>query len=225
MIWTGWFLMVFRGEAIPSIASVSKFRLRDAGGGGAGGDGAGDRWREAARGAGGGAGAGDADRGAVAFYNLPARRKFLRTEATEAAHIRQTLILAGLARPEVGFDLSFDGNPPQRWLPGEDLGQRLTSIFGAEWMTLVAPLAAESGALRLHGFIGKPGVSRAARGEELFFINQRPVDNRTLHFGLLEGYHNSLMKGRYPVAVLFLEMDPSGIDYEYSPGEAGGAAA
>ncbi len=78
--------------------------------------------------------------------------------------------------------------------------QRLTSIFGAEWIELTVPLTAESGALKLHGFIGKPGVSRAARGEELFFINQRPVENRTLHFGLLEGYHNSLMKGRYPVA-------------------------
>jgi DNA mismatch repair protein MutL len=60
-------------------------------------------------------------------------------------------------------------------------------------------------------------VSRAARTEELFFINRRPVENRTLHFGLLEGYHNSLMKGRYPVAILFLEMDPSGVDVNIHP--------
>ena len=84
-------------------------------------------------------------------------------------------------------------------------------------MELTVPLAAEAGGLKLHGFIGKPGVSRGARGEELFFINQRPVENRTLHFGLLEGYHNSLMKGRYPVAVLFLEMDPAGVDVNIHP--------
>jgi DNA mismatch repair protein MutL len=127
------------------------------------------------------------------------------------------MLLAGLARPEVGFTLTMDEQPAQRWIPGEDLRQRLVSIFGAEWVELTVPIEAVSGGLRLRGFIGKPGVSRAARTEELFFINQRPVENRTLHFGLLEGYHNSLMKGRYPVAILFLEMDPSGVDVNIHP--------
>jgi len=151
------------------------------------------------------------------FFNLPARRKFLRTEATESAHIRHTMLLAGLARPDVGFTLTMDEQPAQLWLPGEDLRQRLVSIFGADWVGLTVPIEATSGELRLRGYIGKPGVSRAARNEELFFINQRPVENRTLHFGLLEGYHNSLMKGRYPVAILFLEMDPAGVDVNIHP--------
>ena len=93
----------------------------------------------------------------------------------------------------------------------------MIAIFGQDWIDLVTPIFARSHDLYLHGFIGKPGVSRAARGEELFFINQRPVENRTLHFGLLEGYHNSLMKGRYPVAILFLEMDPAGVDVNIHP--------
>ena len=207
----------FRGEAIPSIASVSKFRLRS-------------REHDAIAGTeividGGklrdvresGLAPGTQIEVRSLFYNLPARRKFLRTEPTEAAHIKHTLLLAGLARPDVGFTLAMDENPPQRWIPGEDLRQRLISIFGADWVELTVPIAAESGELKLHGFIGKPGVSRAARHEELFFINQRPVENRTLHFGLLEGYHNSLMKGRYPVAILFLEMDPSGVDVNIHP--------
>jgi DNA mismatch repair protein MutL len=207
----------FRGEAIPSIASVSRFRLRT-------------READALEGTelvidGGklrevrevGLAPGTQIEVRSLFYNLPARRKFLRTEETEAAHLRQTLLLAGLARPDVGFTLTLDEQPAQRWLPGEDLRQRLVSVFGVEWIDLTVPIAAESGALKLHGFIGKPGVSRAARGEELFFINQRPVENRTLHFGLLEGYHNSLMKGRYPVAVLFLEMDPAGVDVNIHP--------
>jgi DNA mismatch repair protein MutL len=207
----------FRGEAIPSIASVSKFRLRS-------------REPDALAGTeitidGGklrdvhefGLAPGTQIEVRSLFFNLPARRKFLRTEATESAHIRHTILLAGLARPEVGFTLAMDEQPAQRWLPGENLRQRLVSIFGAEWVELTVPIEASSGGLRLHGFIGKPGVSRAARTEELFFINRRPVENRTLHFGLLEGYHNSLMKGRYPVAILFLEMDPSGVDVNIHP--------
>ncbi len=207
----------FRGEAIPSIASVSRFRLRT---------------READALAGteliiDGGKLRDVHEVGLApgtqveirslFFNLPARRKFLRTEATESAHIRHTMLLAGLARPDVGFTLTMDEQPAQRWLPGEDLRQRLVSIFSADWVDLTVPIEAATGNLRLHGYIGKPGVSRAARGEELFFINQRPVENRTLHFGLLEGYHNSLMKGRYPVAILFLEMDPAGVDVNIHP--------
>jgi DNA mismatch repair protein MutL len=207
----------FRGEAIPSIASVSKFRLRT-------------REYDALAGTeiiidGGklrnvqevGLAPGTQIEVRSLFYNLPARRKFLRTEATESAHIRHTILLAGLARPDIGFTLTMDEQSPQRWMPGEDLPQRLASIFGAEWVGLTIPIEAESGGLRLRGFIGKPGVSRAARTEEIFFINQRPVENRTLHFGLLEGYHNSLMKGRYPVAILFLELDPSGVDVNIHP--------
>jgi DNA mismatch repair protein MutL len=207
----------FRGEAIPSIASVSRFRLRT-------------REPDALAGTelvidGGrlrdvheiGLAPGTQVEVRSLFYNLPARRKFLRTEPTESAHLRHVMLLAGLARPDVGFTLTMDDQPAQRWLPGEDLPRRLAAIFGADWLQLTVPLAAQSGELRLHGFIGKPGISRAARGEELFFINQRPVENRTLHFGLLEGYHNSLMKGRYPVAILFLEMDPAGVDVNIHP--------
>jgi DNA mismatch repair protein MutL len=207
----------FRGEAIPSIASVSRFRLRT-------------REHDALAGTelvidGGklrevrevGLAPGTQIEVRSLFFNMPARRKFLRTEATESAHIRHVMLLAGLARPDAGFTLTMDDQPPQRWIPGEDLRQRLVSVFGAEWADLTVPLDASSGQLRLRGFIGKPGISRAARNEEIFFINQRPVENRTLHFGLLEGYHNSLMKGRYPVAVLFLDMDPSGVDVNIHP--------
>ena len=207
----------FRGEAIPSIASVSKFRLRS-------------REHDALAGTeiiidGGklrdvhevGLAPGTQIEVRSLFFNLPARRKFLRTEPTESAHIRHTMLLAGLARPDAGFTLTMDEQPAQRWMPGEDLRQRLISIFGAEWIELTLPIEASTGDLRLRGFIGKPGVSRSARNEELFFINQRPVENRTLHFGLLEGYHNSLMKGRYPVAILFLEMDPAGVDVNIHP--------
>ena len=153
----------FRGEAIPSIASVSRFRLRT-------------REHDALAGTelvidGGklrevrevGLAPGTQIEVRSIFFNMPARRKFLRTEATESAHIRHVMLLAGLARPDVGFTLTMDDQPPQRWIPGEDLRQRLVAIFGAEWANLTVPIDASSGELRLRGFIGKPGISRAAR--------------------------------------------------------------
>jgi DNA mismatch repair protein MutL len=207
----------FRGEALPSIASVSRFTLST-------------RESESLAGTelivnGGkltsvketGMAPGTRIEVRSLFFNLPARRKFLRTENTEKAHLQHQLILAGLARPEVGFVVTHDDNPPERWPAGQSLASRIAAVYGADWSKMLVPIEAEDGDLRLHGFIGQPGVSRANRQEQHFFINRRPVDNRTLHFGLLEGYHNTLMRGRYPVTVLFLEMDPAGLDVNIHP--------
>jgi DNA mismatch repair protein MutL len=207
----------FRGEAIPSIASVSKFRLRT-------------REPDSISGTelilNGGKLEGVKDAGLPPgtqievrslFYNLPARRKFLRTEQTESAHVQHQLIVAGLSRPDVGFSITHDDQSTVRWSPNQDLARRVASIYGEEWLKNVVPIAAEGDGLKLFGLIGQPGVSRANRQEELFFINQRPVENKSLHFGLMEGYHNALMRGRYPVCVLFLEMDPAGLDVNIHP--------
>lgn len=207
----------FRGEAIPSIASVSRFRLRT-------------REPEAVSGTEiviqGGKMVNVQDTGLAPgtqieirslFFNLPARRKFLRTENTESAHIQHQLILAGLSRPDVGFTMIHDDHAPVRWPADQDLENRLGSIYGANWLKMLIPIQASEGEIRLSGFIGRPGVSRGNRQEELFFVNRRPVDNRTLHYGLMEGYHNALMKGRFPVAVLFLEIDPAALDVNIHP--------
>lgn len=207
----------FRGEAIPSIASVSKFRLRT-------------REPEAIAGTeltvnGGklvdvreaGMAPGTQIEVRSLFFNMPARRKFLRTEPTETAHIKHQMILAGLARPDVGFMTVYDDGPPERWSPGQQLLDRITAIYGDEFARQLIPLEAEEDGLRLHGFIGQPGVSRGNRQEEHVFVNGRPVTSRTLQFGLLEGYHNALMRGRYPVCVLFLELDPAGVDVNIHP--------
>ncbi|PAW78374.1 MAG: hypothetical protein B9S32_07565 [Verrucomicrobia bacterium Tous-C9LFEB] len=207
----------FRGEAIPSIASVSKFRLRT-------------REPDAIAGTeltvnGGklvdvreaGMAPGTQIEVRSLFFNMPARRKFLRTEPTETAHIKHQMILAGLARPDVGFMTSYDDGPPERWSAGQQLRDRIAAIYGEEFMRQMIPLEAEEDGLRLHGFIGQPGVSRGNRQDEHVFVNGRPVTSRTLQFGLLEGYHNALMRGRYPVCVLFLELDPAGVDVNIHP--------
>jgi DNA mismatch repair protein MutL len=233
--------MGFRGEALPSIASVSRFTLTT-------------REREnttpegtqivvsggkilEVKAAGMAPGTGVEVR--QLFFNLPARRKFLRTEETEAAHIQHYLTLAALAFPEVAFTFQKDGR--LLWqLPalktGTDVATRLASLrdrlralYGSEQKLLPVDSAAASAPgrseerqeghsfLRVWGFIGAPGVSRATREDQHIFVNRRPVENRGLNYALLEGYHTALMKGRFPVCCLFLEIDPAAVDVNIHP--------
>lgn len=239
--------MGFRGEALPSIASVSRFTLTT-------------RERESASPEGtqivisggkilevkaAGCAPGTTVEVRQLFFNLPARRKFLRTEETESAHVVHYLTLAALAFPEVAFTFQKDGRLVWQ-LPavksGPEMPARLAALrerlrhvqgsepkllpvdFAAELPTLVDPegLAGDDEGLpdprfRLWGFIGAPGVSRSTREDQHLFVNRRPVENRGLNYALLEGYHTSLMKGRYPVSCLFLEIDPSAVDVNIHP--------
>ena len=236
--------MGFRGEALPSIASVSRFALTTRERGSDSPEGtqviiSGGKILEVKA-------AGSAPGTTVEvrqlFFNLPARRKFLRTEETESAHIQHYLTLAALGYPEVAFTFQRDGRLIWQ-LPavktGSDVAPRLTALrerlralYGAEQKLLTVDYSAEmcspdeledpTGApssilFRLWGFIGAPGVSRSTREDQHLFVNRRPVENRGLNFALLEGYHTALMKGRYPVCCLFLEIDPAAVDVNIHP--------
>ena len=240
----------FRGEALPSIASVSRFTLTTRAREGDSPEGTqiivhGGRILEVKA-------AGRAPGTTVEvrqlFFNLPARRKFLRTEETESAHIQHYLTLAALAHPEVAFAFQRDGRPVWQLPPvkaGDGsaarlgaLQERLRILYGGERALLrvdysaaleppddpdaeTAPAPARPPApaapFRLWGFIGAPGVSRSNREDQHLFVNRRPIENRGLNFALLEGYHTALMKGRYPVACLFLEIDPAMVDVNIHP--------
>ncbi len=239
--------MGFRGEALPSIASVSRFTLTT-------------RERDSdspeatqvivhggkileVRSA--GAPGGTSIEVRQLFYNLPARRKFLRSEETERAHIHHYLTLAALAHPQVAFTLTTDSrtvfqlpaSPPATVPAGQlaALRERLRALHGADLNLLTVdtrstyaelPEAVEGdpsatgnrqSAIRLWGFIGAPGVSRGSRDDQHLFVNRRPIENRALNFALIEGYHTALMKGRYPVCCLFLELDPAQVDVNIHP--------
>ena len=249
--------MGFRGEALPSIASVSRFILAT-------------RERENSSPEGtqitvnGGTiaevrAAGSAPGTSIEvrqlFYNLPARRKFLRTEETEAAHIQHYLTLAALAHPAVAFTFIKDGRNVWQ-LPAQKSGaavssridalrERLRALMGDEKLLPVnfsvaleddpyaappdetdifenaspekPPVTDPKSQLRVWGLIGSPGVSRATRESQFTYVNRRPVENRGINYALIEGYHNSLMKGRYPVCCLFLEIDPAAVDVNIHP--------
>ena len=264
--------MGFRGEALPSIASVSRFilttRERGVGVQPLGCSGADSLKAELqpiegtqiivnggtiAEVKAAGSATGTSVEVRQLFYNLPARRKFLRTEETEAAHIQHYLTLAALAFPEVAFTFSKDGRNVWQ-LPAvksgaatssriEALRERLRALLGDEKLLPVnftasleenykqeeteisfetalpenSPLATHHSSLRIWGLIGSPGVSRATRDGQFIFVNRRPVENRGVNYALIEGYHNSLMKGRYPVCCLFLEIDPAAVDVNIHP--------
>jgi DNA mismatch repair protein MutL len=244
--------MGFRGEAIPSIASVSRMTLttreRDSESPAAtqimiqGGKIA--EVREA------GAPSGTTIEVRSLFYNLPARRKFLRTEETESAHIHHYLTLAALSHPGVAFNFLKDSRPVWQLpavgnsgLPDSQLTalrERMKALFGGDQKVLAVDFTAElepsgpddpaesqSGQpakpnarpslFRLWGFIGAPGVARSTREDQHVFVNRRPVENRGINFALVEGYHTALMKGRYPVGCLFLEVDPALVDVNIHP--------
>ena len=237
--------MGFRGEALPSIASVSRFALttleRDA----TAPDGTqviihGGKIIEVKAA---GCAPGTAMEVRQLFYNLPARRKFLRSEETERAHIQHYLMLVALAYPAVA--LTFTSDTRQVWqLPavthGADTASRLAALrerlrvlrggqdrfLAVDFTGELEAAASEEDAvlhelkttpLRLWGFLGAPGVSRSTREEQHVFVNRRPVENRGLNFALTEGYHTALMKGRFPVCCLFLEIDPGEVDVNIHP--------
>lgn len=206
----------FRGEAVPSIASVSHFELQTRPATGPGTEvvingGKLVHVREA------GLAPGTRTTVTHLFNSVPARRKFLKSDATESAHIIQIVRLYALACPATAFSLVEDGRVLFQSPSCSTLAERVAEIFGRQLAADLLPVEMAETGLKLSGLIGKPGVSRATRHEMLMFVNRRPVDSRTLNYALIESYATSLAKGRYPVAVLFLDLDPAAVDVNVHP--------
>jgi DNA mismatch repair protein MutL len=206
----------FRGEAVPSIASVSHFELQTRPATGPGTEivingGKLVHVREC------GLAPGTRITVTHLFNSVPARRKFLKSDATESAHIIQTVRLYALACPQTAFTLIEDGRVLFQSPSCTTLTERVAEIFGRQLAGDLLPVETSETGLKFSGLIGKPGVSRATRHEMLMFVNRRPVDSRTLNYALIESYATSLAKGRYPVAVLFLDMDPAAVDVNVHP--------
>ena len=151
------------------------------------------------------------------FNSVPARRKFLKTDATEAAHIVHCVRLYALASPQVAFTLIEDGRVIFRSPECSTLAERVTEIFGQQIAESLIVIESVEPGLKLSGLIGRPGVGRATRHEMIVFVNGRPVDSRTLNYALIESYHESLPKGRYPLAFVFFECDPAAVDVNVHP--------
>jgi DNA mismatch repair protein MutL len=208
----------FRGEALPSIASVSRFRLTTREAGAIAGTeilvngGKIDVVRD------GGEAPGTQIEVRSLFYNLPARRKFLRSESTESRNIEHQIHLQAIGHPEIGFSLTRDERILFQ-LPGTaTLGDRIRDLYGVELLQrLVEVDGTASSKIRISGFIGQAGLSRQNRTQQLVFVNSRAIESSFISGAIREGYHTALMKGQYPVTFLFVELDPGAVDVNVHP--------
>ena len=208
----------FRGEALPSIASVSHFRLRTRARGS-------DSGTEIRVNAGiiesiveAGGPEGTMVEVADVFYNLPARRKFLKSDAAEAAQLSRFVTQLALCYPEVGFSLTSSGRKVISVSPVTGLSDRLYQLYG-DRQDLVR-VEREFGGLRLHGFIAALAEQGPVRGPQHVFVNRRIVRDRTIAHAILDAYSVATNKERSPEVHLFLDVPPDRIDVNVHPTKA-----
>ncbi len=210
----------FRGEAIPSIAAVSRFTLvtRRAD------DESGTRLVVNA-----GTIAEVADCGAPPgtcvevrdlFCNVPARRKFLRAFATEEGHIRSVFTVHALAHPDIGFSLTLDGRETYRFAPGATLEERIRDLFGAPFAESLVPVANHPGgqgsSVSIHGYIERPDSSALLRHDQFTFVNGRPSTAPVISYAIREACPRARAEAR-PATILFIDLPPEQVDVNVHP--------
>jgi DNA mismatch repair protein MutL len=203
----------FRGEALASIASVARVTLTSCAK-----DAAhafklahGESTPEPAA----------LDRGTVVdvadlYWSTPARRKFLKSEATEFAHCAEVVNRMALAHADVAFNLSHNGSAKRR-LVNHDFAQRARELLGADFFPHARPVDVSAGPLRLSGMAALPAYSRGSRDEQYFFVNGRFVRDKLLMHAAREAWADILHGARHPAYVLFLELDPAAVDVNVHP--------
>ena len=208
----------FRGEALPSIASVSRFRLTTREPNAVAGTeiivngGKIDIVRD------GGEAPGTQVEARSLFYNLPARRKFLRSENTESRNIEHQLQLQAIGHPQIAFAFVRDTRLVFQLPPAANLHDRIRDLHGNELLERLLPVnGAGLDKIEISGLIGRAGLSRQTRAQQLVFVNGRAVESPVLTAALREGYHTALMKGQFPVTFLFLNLDPASVDVNVHP--------
>lgn len=207
----------FRGEALPSIAAVSRVamvsRTQDE-------DAAAQVEVEAGRvlrrqAVGAARGASVTVRGL--FHNLPARRKFLRSAAAESTRIQSVVGRFALARPDVAVSLTVDGKSTIMANGSGGHREAMAAVYSPQIAEATLHIEAEEGELGVHGLIGRPSLARSNRNHVTIFVNGRWVQNRSLTFALFEAYRGFLMERRYPIAVVNIDVPYSDVDVNVHP--------
>ena len=206
----------FRGEALASIAAVARVTVSSRAGGQP------HAWRiGAVDGLLGAPEPAALGRGTVVeardlFFNTPARRKFLKTAATEYGHCDESLRRLALAHPECAFTLSHNGKVSRRF-PVSDWRARALEVLGEDFAAAARALDESAGPLRLFGLAGLPAYSRAGRDAQYLFVNGRFVRDKLLAHAIREAYRDVLHHDRHPAFALFLELPPEGVDVNVHP--------
>jgi DNA mismatch repair protein MutL len=151
------------------------------------------------------------------FFNVPARRKFLRTESTELAQIRQLFCVYALAHPETGLSLISDGRELYNLPAGGTLADRIAELYNPSFFSHLRELNFEADDVKVTGYAGLPQTSRKDRSDQYVFINGRPASAPVIYHAINEAYHAVLARGRHPSAFLFIETAPDAVDVNVHP--------
>ena len=206
----------FRGEALASIAAVAHLTLSSRRSADA------HAWRIEANGGAIGliepaaATPGTAVEARELYFNTPARRKFMRTEATELGHCEETFNRIALSRPQVAFGLRHNGRSLARLAP-QNFEQRAAAVLGEEFRQACLPVEQQSSGVRLWGLLASPTFNRSSRDYQYFFVNGRFVRDRLIAHAVRQAFHDVLHQERFPAFVLLLEIDPARVDVNVHP--------
>lgn len=150
------------------------------------------------------------------FYNIPARRNFLKSNSVEMRHIIDEFQRISLAHPDIFFSLHSDNNELFHLSPGT-LKQRIVHLFGNNYNQKLVPVEEETSIINIQGFIGKPEYAKKTRGEQFFFVNKRFIKDPYLNHAIMNAYEEVLPADSFPLYVLFIEIDPAKIDINVHP--------
>lgn len=209
----------FRGEALASISSVSRFEIVSSDGDG------GEGWcvrvegKEASP-----AEPAPHERGTTVrvrdlFFNTPARKRFLKTPLTERKRILETILSFALILPDVEFHYVDDNRHVLDLLPAHSWRERVAAILGAATMKHIVPVEDSAAGQTVRGFVSLPSYTRSNRLQQYLFVNRRPVREKTLIHSLQDAYRNVVPYRRFPVAILSLEIEPGEVDVNVHPGK------
>ncbi|MEN8254261.1 MAG: DNA mismatch repair endonuclease MutL [Verrucomicrobiota bacterium] len=151
------------------------------------------------------------------FFNVPARRKFLRAEQTELSHIRQLFLVHALAHPDIGMSLKVDERMVYNLPAAGKMEDRITELYNPGFFDQLLPMDYSGGDYTISGYAGLPQTGRKDRQDQYLFINGRPAAAPVVYHALNEAYHSLIAKGRYPAVFLFIGMDPSLVDVNVHP--------
>uniref|UniRef100_A0A7V2ZIY1 DNA mismatch repair protein MutL n=1 Tax=Ignavibacterium album TaxID=591197 RepID=A0A7V2ZIY1_9BACT len=150
------------------------------------------------------------------FYNTPARRKFLKSDATELKHIIDTFNRIALAHPEISFKFYNNDSLVYDFKSGT-LEDRITQVFADNMLDALISVNEKTDYINIHGYLGKPSIFRKSKGEQYLYLNKRFVVNKNINHAVFTAFENIMEKGDYPFFVLFIEIDPAKVDVNIHP--------